>query len=386
MRKETVVLTNFYGALGGGEIALLAHARWLRNSGIGVDVLLFRDGQLRVELENLGCRVWVLPHRLDYGLRGAVCATAWISPGIGNLLRRVAPRYAIVYTLQEMPFVAMAGKLAGVPVFYRDQGQPCDLADSSNWRARLYRPVAQHLLKGVLPTTKAEADAVIRMGLARDRVECVYLGGDTSRFKPLDGTRISVFAELGLPQSCRVIGIFGRLTEVKGHRLLFNAVARGGFSDVHVLVVGGGQLAADDGRSYRASLDMYVGKLGIRGRVTFTGFRSDVPRLMNACDVIVNASRWEPFGLVLVEAMLCGKPIVAPGVSGPNEIVLDGETGYLFTPNDAGELASWLGVLLGDERLRMQLGRAGRERALKLFDMTKNLTRLHERIRQWLGG
>ena len=103
------------------------------------------------------------------------------------------------------------------------------------------------------------------------------------------------------------------------------------------------------------------------GAIRLLGFRSDVSALMAACDIFVLPAPAEPFGLVLIEAMALGKPVIAAGAGGPLEIVADGETGLLFAPGNAESLATAMTRLLTDAPMRKRMGEAGRKRYEKMF-------------------
>ena len=103
------------------------------------------------------------------------------------------------------------------------------------------------------------------------------------------------------------------------------------------------------------------------GAVRLLGFRSDVSVLMAACDIFVLPAPAEPFGLVIIEAMALGKPVIAAGAGGPVEIVVDGETGLLFEPGNSQSLAVAMQRLLIDAPLRQRMGEASRQRYAKFF-------------------
>lgn len=115
----------------------------------------------------------------------------------------------------------------------------------------------------------------------------------------------------------------------------------------------------------RNELERLSERLSIDDRVDFLGMldRSEVIDLLLGCDVFVLPSRAEPFGIVLAEAMMAGRPVVATRVGGIPEVVDDGETGFLVEPDDPAELADALGRLAANPRLRRELGEAGRRRA-----------------------
>src|SRR5690606_32608839 len=121
----------------------------------------------------------------------------------------------------------------------------------------------------------------------------------------------------------------------------------------------------------------------LRKRLVYLGFRADVERVIAAADVVVCASHFEGYGVVNIEAMACGKPVVSTNRGGPAETVADGETGYLVPPGDAVALASRVIDLLHDTDLRAQMGAAGRQRVLAQFSMESNgaqFTRAAQRI------
>ena len=101
--------------------------------------------------------------------------------------------------------------------------------------------------------------------------------------------------------------------------------------------------------------------------IRLLGFRSDVSVLMAACDIFVLPAPAEPFGLVIIEAMALGKPVIAAGAGGPVEIVVDGETGLLFEPGNSQSLAVAMQRLLIDAPLRQRMGEASRQRYAKFF-------------------
>jgi glycosyltransferase involved in cell wall biosynthesis len=300
-----------------------------------------------------------------------------------RLVRR-RPDTVVVYTPHELPFVALGGWLARVPVVYRDQNGPGAGTNVDDWRPRWFTYLFRWCVAGIVPTTRAEADHLISSGVRPEIVRQVYLGVDSTRFCETASDPTRTRAELGIPPGAKVLGFFARLIALKGHSTFLKAVAKLDRRDVHTLVVGGTQLNAPAGPAYERSLRKLVSDLGLADRVHFLGFRPDVPRLMSACDIVCNASQWETFGLVLVEAMLCRVPVIAADVSGPREIVVPGQTGLLFPSCDADAMAARIRELLGDPARLRQFGRAGQRRAREHFDLVPNLEQLHETIEHFV--
>jgi glycosyltransferase involved in cell wall biosynthesis len=173
-------------------------------------------------------------------------------------------------------------------------------------------------------------------------------------------------------------GFVGRLTRQKGVDVLLRAFAR-----VEKEIPSARLVLAGDGPE-RKSLVALARSLGLR-RVAFLGWRSNAADVLADVDLLAMPSRWEGFGLVALEAMALGKPVVASNVSALPEIVVPGETGLLVPREGAAELADALQVLLSDRERAERMGRAGRARAKKEFTVKGMAQRTAEIYRDLLG-
>ena len=188
------------------------------------------------------------------------------------------------------------------------------------------------------------------------RMHTVPCGIDLDLFRPLP--RAESRASLGLPLDRPILLWVGRLEKLKGLEILLDAVAGLERNDALLLIVGGDDRAAP----LRAELEAQARALGIAGRVRFTGAvdHAALPRYYSAADVCVVPSFYESFGLVAVEAMACGTPVVASRVGGLVSTVIDGVTGYLIPWRCPEPFAEKLDVLLANPELRANFGRAAR--------------------------
>jgi glycosyltransferase involved in cell wall biosynthesis len=132
-------------------------------------------------------------------------------------------------------------------------------------------------------------------------------------------------------------------------------------------VIGGGQA------EYATALRREAERLGLAARVHFLGDRADVRALLSRCEILVSASLHESFGRTLIEAMALGVPVVATKSGGPEEIIEDGKSGFLVATGDAGALAERMSRLLSDRALAAAMGKAGRERVERCFDIRKTV-------------
>jgi glycosyltransferase involved in cell wall biosynthesis len=301
-----------------------------------------------------------------------------LDPGLIVRLYRQLRRgdYDLVHThlIHADLYGSVAARLAGVPVIVSTRHNP-DRFREHPFFILLNRLIAP-LHRRVIVISEALGRYTARVeGVNPDRIVPIHYGLPFAD-PPRPG---QVRREFKLPAEAPIIGIVGRLTEQKGHRTLLHAFA--GLLDEHpharLLVVGEGEL--------RPALQTLARELDIAGRVIFTGYRDDAPRLMADCDVVAVPSLWEGFGLVLLEAMNAGKPVVASRVSAIPEIVLDGQTGLLVPPGDAQALASALGRLLGEPALAGEMGRLGRERLRSHFSVERMVDETEQVYRDLLG-
>jgi glycosyltransferase involved in cell wall biosynthesis len=168
--------------------------------------------------------------------------------------------------------------------------------------------------------------------------------------------------ELGASDTDVLIGVFGRLQRWKGQDVFVKAageVARAR-PNVKFAIVGGSVFGLEP--EYLEDLKKQTSIEGLTDRLIFTGFRTDVPQLMAACDVVCHTSRVkEPFGLVIVEAMAVGRPVIATAGGGPSEIIASESDGVLVPPDDPVALGRAMLALVDDPQRRQAIGARGRE-------------------------
>ncbi|HEY0125958.1 MAG TPA: glycosyltransferase [Blastococcus sp.] len=207
----------------------------------------------------------------------------------------------------------------------------------------------------VVATCSDEVFELRRLGLPSDRVSIVPCGVDTSVFTP-----VGPVAPRGDRKRLLVLG---RLVERKGQDDAVRALRL--VPDAELVVVGGprtGELATDpEVQRLRAVAD----GAGVADRLVFTGSvaRADVPAWIRSADVVLAVPWYEPFGITPLEAMACGRPVVATAVGGLQDSVVDGVTGDLVPPRDPERLGAVLAALLADDERRAAYGAAGVRRA-----------------------
>lgn len=294
-------------------------------------------------------------------LRGAADVMA-----VARQLSREARHYDVICAnSQKALFVcALAAKLSRRPLVWILHDIVTDPAFSAtNRRASL--AFARLFAKLVAVNSEETGRAFIEAGGEANKVRIVYNGFDPARAKVYEpGTAARLRAELGFgPQP--LVGLFGRLSEWKGQHVFLEAIAA--MEGVQAVIVGGALFGQE---AYEARIREQASRLGLDDRVRFLGFRSDVPDLMAAMDAVAHTSIVaEPFGRVVVEAMMCGRPVVATRGGGVTEIIRDGETGLLVPPGEPSALAAALGRVLSDPALAERLAQKGREDVSQRFSL-----------------
>lgn len=180
------------------------------------------------------------------------------------------------------------------------------------------------------------------------------------------------------------VGILANLIPVKGHpdflQMAKKLTERG--QDAEYWLIG-----EDIHQSgYRAELEELTTTLGLQQRVHFLGHRNDIPEVLSGLDVLVCASHVEPFGRCLIEAMACEKAVVATNVGGIPEVVEDGQTGILVSPNSPAELADAVESLLSNPSKCEMMGKTGRQRAQQLFSRESHVESVLQIYHSVLGA
>lgn len=215
------------------------------------------------------------------------------------------------------------------------------------------------------------------------KINHIPYGIDLEKFTIKSEYKSKIRRELGIPEECFLIGTVGRIHPWKGQRYLIEAaeILTRTEPQARFLIVG--DAAFDGHRAYQIELAQLVKELNLQDKVIFAGSRKDIPEIMNALDLFVLPSLREPFGIVIIEAQACGKPVIASAVGGISEAIKDGETGILVKAGDSKVLAAAINRLLADRETRERMGAEGRKRVEEIFSaeaMVRKTEKLYNMI------
>ena len=381
-----VAFLSVSAEFGGSESSLWQLVRGLRRMSPSDEpiVVVPREGALAARVRDAGAEVRILqmPDALasfgEWSLKGA-SAVARRSAALLAALRSV-PAYRddlnallsalgpdVVHTNGfKMHVLGIRSAPAGVPVV---------------WHIHEYlshRPLSRALLRhhapraaAIVANSRSVADDVAAALGGAPRVTSVHNAVDLAEFSP-DGAADDLDMLAGLapaPDGTVRVGLVATFARWKGHETFLRAIRATRELPVRGYVIGGplydtagSQHSLDELRSLAASL-------GIADRVGFTGHRPRPASAMRALDVVVHASTEpEPFGLVIAEAMACGRAVLVSAAGGAAELARHEEDALTFPPGDADALACAVARCASDEILRARLGVAARRTAARRFD------------------
>ena len=395
-----IVYLNPCGQMGGAETSLRELLISVRTAKPAWELwlILGEDGPLARIASDLGVRVEVLPFpsslaRLgDAGTGAAAGVASLLMAGVASA--RYAGRLARVMRHIAPDIIHTNGfKMHVLGCWSRPK------TASLVWHIHDYVG-ARRVMRQLLRWHEARCTAAIANSrdVARDlgslmpklRVHPVYNAVDLARYAP-QGDRIDLDRTCGMepaPVGTVRVGLVGTFARWKGHKVFLEALAqlprempvRGYVIGGPIYKTSGSQWTADELREEAA-------RLGLTGRVGFSGLLSDTARAMRALDIVVHAStKPEPFGMVIAEGMACEKAVIASQAGGAAELFSDGLDAVGHPPGDAAALARQIARLVSDDALRRRLGAAGRQTAERLFNRERLTNALLEVYRGARGA
>lgn len=352
-KRRVVHLIHLDGPGGGPRIAS-QHVEYQKDH---FEIIVIHGGQgyLTETCRRLGIKEVQLPlARLSECFGGFILLV--------NELKKLKPDLMVLHGQWAGPIGAMAARLAGVrrtiylchwPSFYTD------------WDLRrvvrnfLAEVIPGHLASRVIAISRSNHDKYLQFGLASPERLVMIPNPINSTLAPSESDGLALRKELGWSSAhCHVVSI-GRLVDQKRLDWLLNAwkIVQASEASAKLWIIGDGPL--------EETLRGLADRLGISASCTFLGARPDGWKCIAAADVVAMSSQYEGHAGVPLEAMACGKPIIANDVDGIRDSLTDGEEGFLIPPGDPAAFAHRLIKLVQDPQLRSSMGSAGRSSVQK---------------------
>lgn len=332
----------------GAQVQVLHTALGQKNLGHSVSIICPPASALGRKAADAGIDVHYLKCRVAMYGYDALKMTA--------LMRRIRPNIVHLHSSHAHNVGGLAAWLARVPavVLSRRMDTPITL-----WHHRMKYRVGYD---AVIAISHGVKHALVKAGVKADRISVVRSAIEDHWWSKY-GDRNAVRQELGYGERDVVVAVIAAIEPRKGQEVLIRALPKilASSPGVKVLLAGKDDISQPE----RALAE----ELGLADKVCFAGFRSDVKDVIAAADIIAAPSFLEGLGVSIMEAMACGKPIVASNVGGIPESVVDGETGLLVEAGNIDLLAEAVAKLANDEALRKDMGRKGQLRAQADFSV-----------------
>ncbi len=297
---------------------------------------------------------FLIHHHLDLSL----------SKRLADQLRFVRPALVHTHLIHADLYGNLAARRAGIPYVISSRHNDDRFRYTLPVRL-LNRWLWQRTDAGIAISEAIRRFSIEVEGAPGASIHTVHYGLDPASIQAPLTARADLRAALNLPADTLLAGSVCRLVEQKGlvYGLRGFAQIADRVPDAHVAIAGDGPL--------RAALEAEVRALNLADRVHFLGWRSDAHAVFAALDVLLAPSLWEGFGLVFLEAMALGLPIISTRASAIPEVVVEGETGWLVPPRDSDALGAALLHALTDAGTRRARGTNGRRRLETLFTPDK---------------
>ena len=358
--------TSFWG---GAENSLYTLIEGLDKREFQVFVVLPNDGELNRRLQSLGIRTLICPIKRwvafynEYNFKYRVKFFAKLIKRI-IMISEVIKREQIdvVYTNTITPIEgAIAAKINGIPHIWHLREI---LQKGSTLKPilpiRLTYQIIACLSDRIIVISNASMKHIMTY-TAKNNISKLHLiqnGVNISDFKNASQNERDLFRKnLKLNEQCKLVVCIGNLIESKGQIDLVEAarIVTKRLKDVYFIMVGDGD------SPYISQIRSKICEYNLQKRVIIYGWVKNISQVYNSIDLLVSTSRLEAFGRTIIEAMAAEKPVVAVRAGGPEEIIIEGETGFLVSKGDIEMLADSITKLLIDDKMAKRMGQAGKD-------------------------
>lgn len=357
MEEIKVLLLLYSVESAGAEKVALSIAKYINGGRFKPVVCALKGGRLLNEFLALNIPVYILDKKKGVDLS--------IIPKLFRILR--TEKIKIVHSHNFSPnfWGRVIGKTARIPVLISTEHTVATV------KTKLHKTIDYILSKvtdKIIAVSNRVRDSHIEEeGIISDKFITIYNGIEpwNSNYKAIESDRHRLLKEFSISPNNYIITTIGRLEPPKGYVHLLESIpmVQNIYPQGYFLIVGDGTL--------KTELETLADRLGVRKKVYFAGYRSDVRDILAVSDLCVIPSIREGFSVTLLEAMSVGKPIVATDVGGNAEAIINGESGIIIQPGDPVALANGIMEVLKDRKVAEEMGIKAQKRFEEFFTMQK---------------
>lgn len=391
MKKILYLEHNVDGTVGGSHFCLLEICRSIDRKKYQPVVCFFQENSLIAEFRQTGAEVVIRsamkPFRFSQKYFGRLSR---LFQAFANIVMRLLFRTTGWYHFLRKKNIdlvhinnacgydhdlILAAWIRRIPCVVHERGIQTSLP-----------PATQFFSRGIdriITISDAVNRNLVGKGINREKLIRIDDSIDPSRLAQ-EIPEAELRTKWGIAEGAPVIGIVGNIKQWKGQETLVRALARlkKPFPGLRCFLIG----SVSD-MAYKKRLDDIIDEFSLRETVIFTGYQKRPSDLIALFDVFIHTSiAPEPFGIVILEAMGKGKPVIATNIGGPLEIVVDGETGFLTQPGDENNLAEKIAFLLNNPETQSRMGLQGKKRMREKYSIKSNIMRIELLYSELLGG
>jgi len=357
--------------MGGGERNLLSIVEKLDKHKFQPLVLCPRSGPLVRELEKRNIKFFIQPFGIAKKFLGFFPIVSLITIiRFGKLMFREKIGLVHANCFSGVVFASIPAKLMGIPLVWSVHGWTSG--------AGVQGLLINFFVERILVVSNAVRRFLCQSGLILDdKVRTIFLGVDFKVFQDTQKSDI-IRQEFAINKDIPLIGMIGRLQAVKGHYYFLQAAQeiKKEFPQAKFLLVGARLFNRKSDEGYPQEIAKWIKEMGLEKDCICTGFRNDIPEILSALNMLVLPSLSESFGLILVEAMAAGVPVIATYSGGPEDIVEPGICGLLVAPKDSSALSkAALSILKNPEKAREMVSSA-KKRAQEIFSLDTQVNKI----------
>jgi glycosyltransferase involved in cell wall biosynthesis len=342
------------GGPGGAETVLLNIVNNLDENEYHSIVVLLRTGWLHQQLKKNAISTILLKSLHSYDLSFLIRLWLNVKERKVDLIHSHLPDVNL--------YSCLAGFAARIPIVTTYHGSPTEPQGRINSYGLKY-PLIRTLSTRIVAVSDWLKDDLVKTArFPPKKLKTIYNGVDWKRFD-LPSNSMTKRKELNIAPDEKVVGMVANLRPAKGYEYFIRAAAiiAEDTPKVKFLVIG------EEEETVRKTITREIDALGLTDKVILLGFREDVPELLKLLDVFVLSSVSEGLSIATIEAMAAGIPTVVTKSGGPQEVVLDGRTGFLAPPKDEKSLAEKVLLLLGNRELAASMGQEAQARVKARF-------------------
>lgn len=358
----------------GAQSSLLALLAGINRDIVTPFLLVPRDGPLTDEARKLNIPVIFLPlcHWVAFGQAAKASYAGRLSKVLSGLKTRTDAIAAVIEKhgidlVYTNTVTCIEGALAARATHRRHTWHLREhVAGNKDLKPLLPHRIISYIVGAlsdrVIVNSRALAQAYSCANINK-KVSVVHNGIDLSSFQQIRDPGSTIRQELSVGPDTKIIATIGSITPRKGHSIFIEAASKlkDSFEDVEFLIVGDGE------KQLVSELTAKARRMGLADTLHFVGWRTDIANIMAGINLLVVSAEQEAFGRTIIEAMAAGVPVVATRSGGPEEIVIDGVTGFLVPVNNPEQLAVAAARILSNNDLAFQFSKAGHARVKEHF-------------------